>query len=576
MATRVVNPLDPGSDLGNAIKNLGSSFFSGPNPLQQEAAASRSALEEAQRQKVQLETAGLSTKQGGIRQLADVVAKGMGFDPAAASSAAVLGGYDPSQLAALKTFQTGNDPAATDAQKIASLVGGGKTIGQNDAVSLGGQTDLRNAIASIDLNKETTLHGMDNASAQSIAAGHDRTTLSKADIDNAMAQLIASQGNAAKQRLQDTLPVNTGAGDITTFAPGDQRGGVLGSVAGMPTESTAKGGLLNRAAMGAPLSNVVQAVLGGMEKANNPANPAELGKNASPVGKLIAERDALPPGDPNRAAYDAAIAKATQASNGVTVSPDGTVTVGGSLPSKMTEAQATALGRGAGLMVGDDELDALAKEGYASPSTMDGALMTSLRNPADSMLGSATQSLQRGALSDQASRFNIASRNFVDAFGRIRSGAAILPSEWASFETQTIPQPNDPPSALAYKSAVRKVTRAAVDRASGYADADPKRVWEEIKAAAASVPVNVGEQQAAPAAAAPSQAAPPAPAAVAAPAAPTGPPPMEAVVELHNDPSPEAQAEFDAVFGPGAAQRALTGPGAQPAQDPLASLGVGP
>ncbi|MHB1176064.1 MAG: hypothetical protein ACYCZJ_13175 [Sulfuriferula sp.] len=44
----------------------------------------------------------------------------------------------------------------------------------------------------------------------------------------------------------------------------------------------------------------------GKQIAAVPANPTQ---NASAIGKLIAERDALPPGDPNRALYDEAIQK---------------------------------------------------------------------------------------------------------------------------------------------------------------------------------------------------------------------------------------------------------------------------
>jgi hypothetical protein len=49
----------------------------------------------------------------------------------------------------------------------------------------------------------------------------------------------------------------------------------------------------------------------------------------SPIAKLIAERDALPEGDPRRAVYDAAIANDTAPKQGIRIGADGTVQIGG-------------------------------------------------------------------------------------------------------------------------------------------------------------------------------------------------------------------------------------------------------
>lgn len=54
-------------------------------------------------------------------------------------------------------------------------------------------------------------------------------------------------------------------------------------------------------------------------------------ESPSPISKLISERDALAPDDPRRATYDAAINKATAGNQGITIGPDGTVQIGGTV-----------------------------------------------------------------------------------------------------------------------------------------------------------------------------------------------------------------------------------------------------
>ena len=59
----------------------------------------------------------------------------------------------------------------------------------------------------------------------------------------------------------------------------------------------------------------------------------------SPLAKLIAERDALPEGDPRRSSYDAAIAKETTRGGGIRIGPDGTVQIGGDASAMTVQGQ---------------------------------------------------------------------------------------------------------------------------------------------------------------------------------------------------------------------------------------------
>lgn len=63
------------------------------------------------------------------------------------------------------------------------------------------------------------------------------------------------------------------------------------------------------------------------------------GTAASPLAKLIAERDALPEGDPRRTAYDAAIAKETTRGGGIRIGPDGSVQIGGDTGAMTQQGQ---------------------------------------------------------------------------------------------------------------------------------------------------------------------------------------------------------------------------------------------
>jgi hypothetical protein len=134
---------------------------------------------------------------------------------------AMLGGRS-GDIAQLLLALNANNMGVGDDRVIRSLAGAGHTIGSDAAVSLGGQGRIRADTERIGDERV----GMQQAGASSRAALGEEA---------AMARLLESL--AATQRLQDTRPFNTPAGNITTVPGGDP-------VMGMPTRSTVQGEIL--------------------------------------------------------------------------------------------------------------------------------------------------------------------------------------------------------------------------------------------------------------------------------------------------------------------------------------------
>lgn len=432
---RIVNPMNPYSELGRSIASLGQAFMSGPNPLEREQMAAQLDAARVTARKGGLEADKLAAEATARKALAGRFAQ-PGLDVDGASSDAVLAGYDPQDLAALHLFRTANG-GGTDEATTAALLGTGKTLGVNDAVSIGHQTDVRNANASLDRRTKLDVQALGDL--------------------NALAR-------------QNALPVQTTAGSITTFAPGDPRGGSDGVVRGMPTEATAKGAIVDQIGAGTPVNPMAQRIVGSMT-------------GMTDVAKLIAERDALPPDSPDRAVYDAAIAKETTSSQGIVVNgPDGKpmVQIGGS-PQKLTEAQATAAARADMMAVGDTQLDALESKGYV-PTMASSALITAMRQPPTGFVSSITQTLANTAMGDDDRMFATAAQQFVDSFGRALSGAAITSGEWQSFYMQTLPMAGDDPATIKQKGLARNVAIDAQQRAAA-GGATPDQQWVAIQQA---------------------------------------------------------------------------------------------
>lgn len=114
-----------------------------------------------------------------------------------------------------------------------------------------------------------------------------------------------------------------------------------------------------------------------------------------------------------------------------------------------------------------------------------------------------------------------AKRDFINAILRKESGAAIGQSEFENAEKQYFPVPGDDEATLQQKAENRRIAIEGMRRAGA-------PVLDMAEGATAEMP---GQNDI----------------------------PMAAIEDLTADPSPEAVAEFDAIFGPGAAESVLGG-----------------
>lgn len=137
-------------------------------------------------------------------------------------------------------------------------------------------------------------------------------------------------------------------------------------------------------------------------------------------------------------------------------------------------------------------------------------------------------------------KFDQAQRNFINAVLRKESGAAISASEFDNAAVQYFPQPGDTPEKIAQKAQNRATAINAMKRTAAGAlqqGAQPQAPAEQPYPGADGItPEDQGG--------------------VFENGTATDFPP-EAIEILAADPSPEARAEFDEVFGPGASARVL-------------------
>lgn len=123
---------------------------------------------------------------------------------------------------------------------------------------------------------------------------------------------------------------------------------------GRDNSHTLRGLQLAQAGQWDQLKSVLNEEATGLERLGYLKAPrAEKTEAATELQKLIAARDALPPNDPNRQAYNDRIAKITQSSNGISIDAEGNVQIGG--PAKemqstnVKEAEARVVGAGESL-----------------------------------------------------------------------------------------------------------------------------------------------------------------------------------------------------------------------------------
>ena len=158
------------------------------------------------------------------------------------------------------------------------------------------------------------------------------------------------------------------------------------------------------------------------------------GDAQSPLGKLKRDLDA---GLIDRPTYDAAVKKATSESGGITVSPDGTVTIGGQL-GKLTESQSKDVNF---IKRGSASLKLLRKFGDALSSLQD---TTAAKLP-----------LGNYAVSKEYQQALQAGREFIAVLLRKDTGAAVTKEEMALYGPMVLPQPGDSPEVLAQKREAR-------------------------------------------------------------------------------------------------------------------------
>lgn len=159
--------------------------------------------------------------------------------------------------------------------------------------------------------------------------------------------------------------------------------------------------------------------------------------------------------------------------------------------------------------------------------------------------------LARGMQSPEFQQAMTAGTEFLQAILRKDTGAAITTQEREEYGRVYLPQPGDTPEQLQIRADARRRALAAIEAGMSVDQiaVQTRALGEQIRQAGAA-----SGQQAAPRVDMAPSIAPQAPRAAGGAQVPP-----EAAQMLMADPSPEAQQEFDAVFGPGAARRILEG-----------------
>lgn len=178
-----------------------------------------------------------------------------------------------------------------------------------------------------------------------------------------------------------------------------------------------------------------------------PGLPVHTPSPSSPLGKIQADFEA---GLIDQQTRDAAVAKATAGSNGITVNPDGTVQIGGS-GKAASEGQSNA-------------------NTFATRMERSGGILNRLESQGTEL----GQSLISGVPiagnyfnTPSYRQYDQAKRDFINATLRKESGAAIAPSEFANADKQYFPVPGDDPQTIEQKRQNRIVATQSIREASG-------------------------------------------------------------------------------------------------------------
>lgn len=201
------------------------------------------------------------------------------------------------------------------------------------------------------------------------------------------------------------------------------------------------------------------------------AAPSET--RATDLSRLIAERDALKPGDPNIAIYDAAIKKETTRPVGpVTNVYSGSAISGVDEEGNPVYAQLSRTGGEPSIVKGIRPSPKGMNEAQAKAAGFADRIAESnpvLDTPPQSVGASILSGVPGGnfVLDPKQQMFFQAERNFINAVLRRESGAVISDPEFDNARKQYIPQPGDSPQVLDQKRRNRETVLRSISRDAG-------------------------------------------------------------------------------------------------------------
>lgn len=362
------------------------------------------------------------------------------------------------------TASGGGSDAATDRAMLGAGSAFSSTKGGFDA-------DQRRMVQDNELDNTTTRRGQDLTHSASIY----NTDQTQAGLNN-------------------RFTVNTSPGAITTLAPGNPLGTTR--IEGNPTPETVKGDIAsNFLAEGGDINQTL--------KGNTPlgesfgASAEGSGAAPSRLGKLIAERDALPPDSLDRPLYDEAIKKENALRAGVSQSPKNYTTPEGKRGvtyDGLTDASTkAALPQGTQLSgsKAGSYTEQQTKDG-AFAIRMDGALTNLAKLPENFDVAKAGDFLLQDAkipwtnltvgnklIPKERQLYNQAAREILAIFLRKDSGAAVTEQEITFYGGTYLPMPWDEPETVQQKlGAINRMKASLIVGSNGSYD-DAKRMLED-------------------------------------------------------------------------------------------------
>jgi len=206
-------------------------------------------------------------------------------------------------------------------------------------------------------------------------------------------------------------------------------------------------------------------------KESTVAAPSET--KGTELSRLISERAALKPGDPNIPIYDAAIKKETTRPTGpVTNVYSGSAIAGVDDEGNPIYAQLSRTGGEPSVVKGIRPAPKGMNEGQAKAAGFADRIAESnpiLDTPPQTLGASILSGAPGGnfALTPEQQMFFQAERNFINAVLRRESGAVIGPDEFVNYRKQYIPQPGDSPQVLEQKRKNRETVKQSIAREAG-------------------------------------------------------------------------------------------------------------